>query len=136
MAGIMRMLLIAAVLVLPCCDDGAGSRGSIVSVIPDTDSFSLTACASDGFYSVDKTSDWNCTAGQADIVFDSREGSVAGLRIAVRDGLGSLVFERIYESFGDSFISEKSSEGAPGKWSVDIQIIGLKGRVDVSASAR
>jgi hypothetical protein len=138
MSRIDRVALAALFCLVFCvgCSENADSSTSILGVTPDDDYFYLTASAPDGGYSLDRTYEWRCSTGKAEVVIDTVPDAAGTVRVVFLDGAGQVVYEqnRIYP--GGSFVRDDSYQGIPGQWSVCIVITDLKGIATITAVAK
>ena len=133
---ILSVLLVLILPSIPACVNRDDSTTSVLSVVADPDCFALTACAPDGGYSLDKNYEWNCTTGLADVVFDSSPGTKGTVRVTLRDGASVEVFEMVYDETDDVFVSGTTYPGLHGRWSAQIEIVNLEGRITISIVSR
>lgn len=118
------------------CAGSADSGMSILSVIPEEDHFHLSASAPDGGYCLEREYSWECTTGQAEVVFDSLADTSGSIRMIVFDAAGLTVYERTCVDPGNLFMREDTYTGLAGSWTAAVQISGFRGTVTIAATAK
>jgi len=118
------------------CNDSSDSSTSILSVIPEENYFQLTASSPDGGYNLERTYQWRCTSGRAEVVIDALPETVGTVHIVMLDSIGQTVYESTYNNLDACFSRDLTLQGFSGMWSTQIVIVDFKGCASITASSR